>query len=202
MNRRVAPRQYEGEVPAYAAPLIGFRSKKAAQLAAYFVDKAGGCIDKLKLIKLLYLAERKHLADYEMPMLLDELYSLPHGPICSSSLNAIDGTIHDEIWGGYIARHGRDRIFAVKNRVEREELDELSEADLEIADETWSRFGEMRTWQLRNWTHDNCPEYTEVSSGRVPISYQQVLEAVGVSNAADIDREIASLRREESALQL
>ena len=31
--------------------------------------------------------------------------SLPHGPICSSTLYGIDGAIHEEIWSDFIARN-------------------------------------------------------------------------------------------------
>ena len=62
--------------------------------SAYFALKSGGVIEKLKLIKLIIFRER-FLSEYHHPMLFDELYSLPHGPICSSTLNGIDGIIHD-----------------------------------------------------------------------------------------------------------
>jgi uncharacterized phage-associated protein len=200
MSEQTADRRYDGDTPPYAAPLVGFRSRKAAHLAAFFLAKSGGQIDKLKLIKLLYLTERAFLADHELPMLCDELYSLPHGPICSSSLNAIDGKIHQDIWDEYLTRHGRDKVFATR-KFAREDLDELSEVEMEAAEATWSQFGHMTAWTIRNWTHDHCPEYTETAKGRIPISYQQLLEALGDANAADIEREINSLRRAESALQ-
>jgi uncharacterized phage-associated protein len=82
--------------PSWAAPLVGFKLKKAAQLAAYFSVQSEGLIEKLKLIKLIYLTERRFIANHKHPMLYDELYSLPHGPICSSTLNGIDGVIHEE----------------------------------------------------------------------------------------------------------
>ena len=200
MTDPAANRRYDGDIPPYAAPLIGYRSRKAAQLAAFFVTKSAGQIDKLKLIKLLYLTERAFLANHELPMLCDELYSLPHGPICSSSLNAIDGIIHQDIWSQYLAKHGRDKVYVTKC-VQRDDLDELSELELECAEVTWDQFAHMSAWAIRKWTHDHCPEYTE-TQGRIPISYQQVLEALGDPNAADIDREINALRRAESALQL
>src|SRR3954471_12322396 len=34
--------------------------------------------------------------------------SLPHGPVCSSTLNGIDGIIHEDVWEGYIARNGNE----------------------------------------------------------------------------------------------
>ena len=182
----------------FAAPLVGFRSRKAAQLAAFFALKAGGSIEKLKLIKLIYLTERRFLQDHEIPMLFDELYSLPHGPICSSTLNGIDGVIHEEVWEQYIARNGNE-ISPVR-RLERGNLDELSDAEVEIAGRIWTRFRGMTASQLRNYSHQRCPEYTEINKGQIPISYRDVLEALGNPDAEEIDRKISDLRRAESIL--
>ena len=181
--------------PSYAEPVIGFRSRKAAQLCAWFAMRAGGCIEKLKLIKLVYLTERSHLETYEDSMLLDELYSLPHGPICSSTLNGINGIIHKEIWDEYLARNG-NLVVALKS-VNRTDVDDLSDADLEIADTIWLRFQRMSASQIRNYTHDNCPEYTDLTEGRMPIFYKDVLRAIGSENSELVDRDVISLRTAE-----
>lgn len=192
-------RQHGENAPRHAAPLIGFRSRKAAQLAAYFTHLSGGQIDKLKLIKLVYMTERGYLGQYETSLLFDELYSLPHGPICSSTLNGIDGVIHEDVWSEFITRHGRDKIYSSRT-IARDDLDELSNAVVLIADEVWCEFRDMSAWQIRNWTHEHCPEYTE-TTGRIPISYKEVLEALGNPEAEAIDQEIRDLRRAESALR-
>jgi len=41
--------------------LLEFDYKKATQAINYLVKKEGGTIDKLKLIKLVYFADRYHL---------------------------------------------------------------------------------------------------------------------------------------------
>ncbi len=184
--------------PAWAAPLVGFKSKKAAQLAAYFAVKSDGLIEKLKLIKLVYWTERRFIANYKHPMLFDELYSLPHGPICSSTLNGIDGVIHEEIWNDYIARNG-NIVVSIK-RFTRDDLDELSDAEIAIAEKTWRRFGKMTASQLRNYSHQNCPEYTEVEQGRIPISYKQLFEALGIEDSERLEHEIQHVRRLDSLL--
>ncbi len=43
-----------------------FNEKKAAQAAAYFLLRAGGRLDVLKLMKLLYLAERRSFEKGEL----------------------------------------------------------------------------------------------------------------------------------------
>ena len=45
-----------------------FDEKKAAQAAAYFLLRAGGRLEVLKLMKLLYLAERRSFEKYGEPM--------------------------------------------------------------------------------------------------------------------------------------
>ncbi len=183
--------------PAYAAPLIGFRSRKAAQLSATFALKNSGIIEKLKLIKLIYLSEREFLFRHELPMLFDEFYSLPHGPICSSTLNGINGIIHEAVWDEFVARNG-NKIVALK-RFGPDEMDEISTAEWAVIDEIWKKFGHMTASQLRNYTHQSCSEYTE-TTGRIPISYKQVLESLGNMDADQIDQEINEMRKTESLL--
>jgi uncharacterized phage-associated protein len=179
-------------------PLVGFRSRKGAQVAAFFAAKE--CpIEKLKLIKLIYLSEREFVSEYGEPMLYDELFSLQHGPICFSCLNAIDGKTEEQIWGKYIKRDGSKNILA-KKTFEREELDELSDAEFDILNSIWESFGFMTASQIRNYTHKNCPEYTEIERGRVPISYRDILKALGDEDADDIEDRIGVVRRSEAIL--
>ncbi len=184
--------------PSYAEPAIGFRSRKAAQLCAWFAVRSGGTIEKLKLAKLIYLAEREHLLRFEEPMLFDEMYSLPHGPICSSVLNGINGVIHEEIWDDYMTRNG-NIIVAIRNFC-RDDLDDLSEEDIEIANKLWEQFGSYTSSQLRNYTHEHCKEYVELTDGRMPISYQEILSAIGSDRADDVEAEVAEMRRAHKTL--
>jgi uncharacterized phage-associated protein len=201
MEDAVRDRQYDPSTPNYLAPLVGFRSRKAAQTCARFAVHSKGVIEKLKLIKLVYLTERRMLAEHHRPMLFDELFSLPHGPICSSTLDGINGALHSHIWDDFLARNGNE-IVAMKN-FPRDALDEISDVEIDTIDAVWNDFGDLTASQLRNYSHENCSEYTE-TNGRIPIAYREVLEALGVpdADAELVEREIAELRREESALSL
>ena len=180
----------ELSAPPWATPLVGFRSRKAAQLCIYFAMKSEGTIEKLKLINLLYFAERKFLCENHYPMLFDEYYSLKHGPVCSNTLNGINGVIHEEIWDEYIARNS-NTVVAIKS-ISRDELEEVSDAELSVVDEIWKEFGHMTASQLRNYSHKNCPEYTE-TEGRIPISYKQILRAVGEEDADVLANDIEEM---------
>ena len=181
----------------WPVPLVGFRSRKAAQLCAHFAVNNGGTIEKLKLIKLLYLSERQFLSEYHHPMLFDEYYSLTHGPICSNALDGINGMIHEEIWDNFVARNG-NLVVAIKT-LSRDELDEVSDAEIVVISEIWEKFGHMTPSQLRNYTHDNLPEYTE-TEGRIRISYKEIFEALGQEDAENLAKDIDEMVRVDGLL--
>jgi uncharacterized phage-associated protein len=181
--------------------LKGYRPSKAAQMAAYFAEKEGGKIEKLKLIKLIYLAERESMKRRARPMIYDQMYSLPHGPICSNALNGINGTADKTAWSRWVHLQSDNKTVRSLKAAERKSLKELSESDIEILQSIWARFGHMTSGQIRKWTHDNCPEYIELESGRIPIEYRDVFEAVGHDNAVDLEVTVREYRRIEAALE-
>ena len=75
------------------------------------------------------------------------------------------------------------------------------DAELDEANAVWAEFGHMSASQLRNHSHEHCAEYTE-TTGRIPISYREILDALGVndSEAELIEREVSRMRRSENAL--
>jgi len=57
-----------------------FKVRKAAQVGAYFAFQQGGSINLMKLVKLVYLANRNAMAKYDYPIFDDHMVSMPHGP--------------------------------------------------------------------------------------------------------------------------
>lgn len=184
-----------------APPLIGFKSEKAAQIAAYFAQRAGAAIEKLKLIKLIYLSEREHLRRHGQPMLYDELFSLEHGPICSSTLNGINGHIDQTVWSAFLIKKD-NKMISAKREFGRDDFDELSDAEIDVLEAVWNQFGRMTASEIRKYTHDHCPEYTEVQKGRVPISYKKLLDAVGRPDAELASDLIDAYRRTWALLSM
>lgn len=197
-KQRVSRTSSDSEREFAYAPIAGFRSAKAAQIAAHFVSRSGGQIAKLKLAKLIYLAEREHLKRFDRPMTMDECYSLPHGPICSSSLNGIDGKLGDDGEWTRVRAYGRDQVHG--NTVGREDLDEITNAEFRVLEHVWDQFGGMTAARIRTWTHDpeNVPEYVEVTKSRLPITYEQILRALGKKDAAAIAADIDQSRHLEA----
>lgn len=179
-------------------PLVGYASKKAAQAAAYFVSASRNKeIEKLKLIKLMYLAEREFIGDTGHPMFYDELFSLKHGPICSSTLNAINGNLDVKVWSKYIQLGGEGRKISLVRNIARDDLDELSDAEIDTLQSVWSSFGYMTATEIRSWTHRNCPEYTEIERGRIPISYKDMARALGDEDPDEMEDRINNYRKIE-----
>lgn len=174
-------------------PISGFDAYKALDLIVFFAAKNGYKISKLKLIKLIYLTEREFIALNGFPSLLDEYYSLPHGPICSSTLNIINKKSMANETIGVFRLRGKDVSLSID--ADLWEYDHLSEADRAAAERVWSMHGSKSASQLRNYTHANCPEYTEVERGRVNIELQVLLAAAGADDAQEIADDVASLRR-------
>lgn len=177
---------------------LGFDHLKSVQTVAYFVRKAGGSIEKLKLIKLIYLAERQSIQRRGRPMNFDSYLSLPHGPIASSALNGIDHKFTRSEWDALeIAENKRDVSIATEVSD-----DHLSRSDRAILDAIWGQFGAMTASKIRNWTHKHCPEYVEVGpSSSMPIDIADIFEQVGNADPLAAARELKNLQKEVGLLE-
>lgn len=172
---------------------LGFDHLKSIQTIAYFVRKAGGRAEKLKLIKLVYLADRRSFERRGKPLNFDSYFSLPHGPVASSALNGMDHQLQDPAWDALAQAENRRDVTIVGDVAE----DHLSRADRTILDETWNEFGALTASQIRNWTHKHCPEYVEVGpSASLPIDLSEILTQVGNPDPDNSAREIRTLQKE------
>jgi uncharacterized phage-associated protein len=163
-------------------------------MAAYLAQQSRYPVDKLKLIKLIYLAEREFLARHLLPMTLDEFYSMKNGPVASAALNGLNGKLHKAFWGNWI-KNKSNKITAAKVRA-RDDFDNLSDADVEVLNAIWKEFGKYTTSQIWQHVHTKCPEYQAVEQGRLPISYNDLLTALKKQNVEELEENIKMLRRE------
>ncbi|MGQ0652975.1 MAG: type II toxin-antitoxin system antitoxin SocA domain-containing protein [Betaproteobacteria bacterium] len=63
-------------------------------------------------------------------------------------------------------------------RSPEKELLELSDADQEILEEVWKKFGRMDQWRLRDYTHRHCPEWTDPEGSMIPMEPKAFLAAL------------------------
>ena len=181
-----------------------FDELRVSQAAAYFVSKEGGKMPHLKLMKLLYLADREALRRYGQPISGDEYYSLPHGPVLSKTLDLTNGSC-EPVPGGWDCwiSDKEDHQVAVRKEINRDVLDELSDADIEIIDSVWAQFGHMSRYQIRDYTHNknHVPEWEDPHGSARPIPLNRILEAVG-RNQNQVREDIANVQARKNISDL
>lgn len=178
-----------------------FTGEKTAQMAAYFMDKEEKRqIEILKLIKLLYLADRESTDRYGEPISYDKMVAMDHGPVLSRTLDLINGFVSDDDgaqWDAWISDR-RSHSVALRRSAAREHLDQLSDADIEVLSAIWKRFGQLSKWQIRDYTHDHLSEWSKPEGTSHPISEYRLLRALGRSEREA--RETAAVIREQRQL--
>ena len=159
-----------------------FDDRKAGQVAAFFVDAEGGRMDVIKLVKLIYLADREFMNRYGLPITFDRMVSMPHGPVNSQTYECIKGAVDCPGWEEWIAdREGH--AVSVRKLASRDALDELSDAEIETLQAVWQRFGTMGKWEIRDWTHNHCAEWHDPDGSSLPIACADVFRALGRDDA-------------------
>lgn len=164
-----------------------FNEKRTAQAAAFLLHKAGERLPLLKLMKLLYLAERESLKIYGEPISGDKLVSMPHGPVLSRTLDLMNGYGSDATdgWDCWMEdRAGHDIALRDPSMIRSAEQDlrELSIGDLKVLEMVWDKFGHMGKYELVTYTHsDGCPEWEDPHGSSRPIPMGRIFRTFGYS---------------------
>ena len=179
---------------------MAYSEQRAAQSAAFFISRAGGTIEILKLMKLMYLAERESLARYGEPITGDVLVSMKHGPGLSKTLDHIIGFVDSEEggWESWVSARARHRLGLQAAHDPTEQLTQLSDADMEILDFIWDKFGKYSKYELRDITHRICPEWENPGDTSQLIPYSRILNCVGYK--PEVARELEQRMREQEEL--
>lgn len=162
-----------------------FNERKAAQMAAFFLEQTPEKrMPHLKLMKLLYLAERESVRAFGWPMAGDRLVSMPHGPVLSKTLNLMDGDTESQPggWEDWISDKENHEV-ALRHPNETPALDELAPAEVNVLASVWTKFGAMDKWTIRDWTHKHCAEWKDPNGSSYPIQYETLARAVGFDDA-------------------
>jgi len=168
-----------------------FNEAKATQAAARVLTLRGGTMSFVKLIKLLYLADREALIRWGRPITTDRYASMDNGPVVSR----IYDLITDEpppnsfrIWRTFIS-DPEDHEVRLRGDPGS---GELSRPELELIDEVFAQHGRQNRWTVVDYTR-SLPEWTHPDGGALPIEYRDILTA-----AHKTEEEISSV---EEALE-
>jgi len=137
-----------------------FDYKKATQAINYLAKKEGGQIDKLKLIKLVYFADRFHLRRYGRPITNDEYIAMPLGPVGSSVKDVAEFSNFlpdDERKYATIYLKNNGVANAITS-VADVDVDVFSRSEKAALDFVYSEFGDKQASTLVNIAH-RYPEW-------------------------------------------
>lgn len=158
-----------------------FNEAKTAQMAAYLLRKSGGRMKYIKLMKLLYLADREAMLRTGDSMTHDRYFSMQRGPVLSRTLELFQGKAPGARWSDLLT------TSSYQTRLVRElnddDIDELSPLNMQIMDEIYDEFGAMPWAELCDWTHQNCGEWTNPGRSNYPIEPGDIFQALGWEQA-------------------
>ena len=129
----------------------------------YYILKKIGKADKLKIIKLIYLADKYHLIKYGRTITGDDYYAMEKGPVGTTAKDLLtfeEEDVFSPTARAYIKKlieqTGKKHTYRVRDV--NVELDTLSETDREILDFVVEKFGDMTTGELIDYVH-RYPEW-------------------------------------------
>jgi uncharacterized phage-associated protein len=174
---------------------LHYRQERATQAAARLLKLRGGVMSYMKLLKLLYLADRKALLQHGRPITYDRSVSMDQGPVLSQTYNlmvAEESPGEPSYWRRYISEPEHYEVRLIAEAPNRE----VSRAQEAILDEVFAEFGRLGRWQLVELTH-TLPEWVDPHGSSVPIAISEVLRAGGL-DAEDIAAVEEALLAEDS----
>ena len=152
-----------------------FREDKATQAACILIEKEGGAIAYMKLIKLMYVADRKRILERGRSITFDAYSSLNYGPIPSRTYELITvGTAPSvtSIWNQYISAPS---TYKVRIKGEDCPIRSLSEAEIDTLNQVYDDLGHLDQWELVDWSHKNLEEWKDPEGSSIPIEYHDIL---------------------------
>lgn len=173
--------------------------EKLIQTTGYILKKYNGTLNYTKLIKILYLADRKAMSETGYSITGDSYVSMKDGPVLSSLYDLIKNRYYDRVvqyyWNSKFQTDGYS-IYLVAQFIP-DGL--LSNFESETLDSTDRKFHYSSYSSLIDYVHDkkNCPEWKNTQS-RIPISETEILRNVGFTDddIRIIEEEKESYRKE------
>lgn len=158
-----------------------FSEPRVAEMAAFFLAKLGGRAKYLKLIKLLYLAEREAMAKWGDSMSGDNFVSMPHGPVLSITYDLIKGAGEKGSAWDQLIKDEENYEVSLRAQVNIDDLEELSRAEIAILQAIFDQYGHLGQYDLRDFTHDQCKEWEDPNGSSFPIPAERIFVAMGKS---------------------
>ena len=159
-----------------------FDITKATEVACDLIRREGGVMNVMKMIKLVYALDRLSIQRRGIPVVGGTYFSLPNGPITSELLDLINsGSLWGEEcrWEEFISDRQNHEIGLKAVQIGTEHL---AASELKLIDQIYAELGNKDQWQLRDWSHERCEEWSPMVRGRERISLSKMARAVGLND--------------------
>jgi uncharacterized phage-associated protein len=158
---------------------LSFNPEKAVQSAAVLLRREGKRMSRLRLLKLLIIADRECLRKTGRPILGSKIVAMDNGPLHSDIYDLIKGNHVDEpLWSQYIRCSGpRDVILSKEPPIGK-----LARHEIDILTETSDKYSLEDDYTLSMLTHV-FPEFIKNyhPNTSTPISLEDVIGEVRAS---------------------
>jgi uncharacterized phage-associated protein len=181
-----------------------FNLDKLIHAIAFFCAKHVDGLTKLKIAKLLYFADKKHLLEYGAPIIGDVYWCMEFGPVPSFALNEMNEAIsRSEV----VSEGGSDyskmsQVLRVKkpifSRYHHFEAKHTFDAtvfapsEISVLDSVVREYGTRSAKQLVDLTHDEptwrIPNGFRGPKGRTPIPYELFFEGASQESMKHLAR--------------
>jgi uncharacterized phage-associated protein len=170
-----------------------FNERKAAQAAAYVLKECGGRLEYIKLIKLLYLADRKVFAKLGRTITGDKLVSMEYGPVLSFVYELISSGPPRGRQSEWFQHVSPSEGYFVRLESNADDLDELSAFELSVLNAVIKNYGPMDKWDLIDNVMHKLPEWHDPGSSSSDIDPEEILKAEGWDDEAIKDVQISAI---------
>ena len=167
-----------------------FREDKTTQMAARFLQLAGGCLPCIQMLKLLYSADKQMLIEHGKPITYDRWFALKYGPMLSSTYKLIKGTVHPSYWASYIKTENSDVTLSSDPGT-----DALSTAEDRIIGKVFAEYKSHEKWPVAPIVYD-LPEWKFLEDTSKELTYEAVLRVEGFDEE-DITAILENIRVQE-----
>jgi uncharacterized phage-associated protein len=162
------------EIGGFAMIQFLFDIKKNIEIVSFLIDKNQGKINYAKLIKLLYIADKKFLEKWDTTITGDYYCSMENGPVLSKLYDLIlnkDNSDNQEKWNKHINLIDRYYLTSIMKETA---INKLSLAEVEVLKEVYEKFKNYNEFDMFKYTHNPklFPEvkWKEVEKNKTSIS--------------------------------
>src|SRR6185295_5585336 len=116
-----------------------FEPEKFVEASVYLTERCP-LMTKMKLFKLLFFADKKHLLRYGRPILGARYIAMKDGPVPSQAYDIVKNNYH----------HFHEKLLVSGHEISARQpasVDSLSDSDIEVLDEVCSEYGSLTAAQ-------------------------------------------------------